>query len=234
MIHSVELYTREAKTAACYLALALAVFVSTIPTYELWVSALRPTSVLESVPVLALALAVQTLSWLFLLLILQLATFGCSRQQTSPWSHSLYVVFHSATCAIQRWSFLSILWGSPAFNYIAKGLGARYKGRVLCLGYIIYDFPYITFSDRTIVDEALITGHFGIYGNITLGPTLVSGILHQGSFAMANAIMSEKETCPRRGSVNNRFTRASSSPGTEILDNVDSHLKEIFVDDPKD
>jgi hypothetical protein len=58
--------------------------------------------------------------------------------------------------------------GSPLFSSILRFLGETVEGQDLYYGTRMYDFPYITFADKTIVDFSMVAGHYKDYKNWTL------------------------------------------------------------------
>lgn len=195
-IHPLTSLLQEMTINLLYLVLMATLFVGLLPAYELW-KVLKPSSV-YIIPVLAMTMAVQTLSWVLILFLFQLALYGRSPKRTSPWSSSLFAVYITACWNIQVTSFLPALWGTPLFNAAARLLGSTIGGRVLYFGLPIFDFPYITVAEKTILDCVAIIGHYVVYREITVGHTIVSGVLHQGTVGLPNSVVSGKESGPWR------------------------------------
>lgn len=197
-----DLLQHEIKLAFLYLVYLLSIFVSFMPSYELWEFGVKPSSVFLAVPAFAAALAAQTFTALLILCVFQMAAVGCgSTKPSKPCSFALYAVYHTVTYSIQVWSFQSLLWGTPMFSFVLKLLGANVEGHLLYFGFRVYDPAYITFTDRTISDGATIVGHYGLYNKLVLGPCHVSGLIHQQTFAMANTVVTAEESGPGRALV---------------------------------
>ena len=45
----------------------------------------------------------------------------------------------------------------------------------------LHEFNLLTFDDRTMVSNAYVQGHFVVFGEVTLGCTRVSGVVHDGA-----------------------------------------------------
>jgi hypothetical protein len=72
-----------------------------------------------------------------------------------------------------------LLCGTPFFNVVARFLGATMEGRALFLEAKLYDWPYLTLADKTIVEEgAIITGHTVVFQELTIGPVRLAGVIH--------------------------------------------------------
>jgi len=123
-----------------------------------------------------------------------------SREHGKPASKTMYSLYSTMSFHFQQYSFLNIFQGSPAFNLILKLLGMRIEGRALLYPQRIYEFSFITVSNKTIIDGSHITGHYVVYSDIELGPSSFSGILHEGTYA-ANTILADKESGPLRAFV---------------------------------
>jgi hypothetical protein len=140
-----------------------------------------------------------------ILWILQLLTFGRSNhhRRTAPWNKPLYLVYLSSAWALQAWSILRLLHGTPLFNIVARVLGTTFHGKALFFGNRIYDFPFLVdIADKTVIDNCWVNGHFVVFQDIQLGPCHVSGVLHPYCFAMANARVTQAETGPFRAIMN--------------------------------
>ena len=65
------------------------------------------------------------------------------------------------------------------------------------MGNKLYDVPYLTILDKTVVDSSSLNGHSVVYGDVSLGPTIVKGILHEGTTCLGNSNLSANvETMP--------------------------------------
>jgi hypothetical protein len=102
-----------------------------------------------------------------------------------------------------KWTLL-IVWFSvssigtsvilnPAYNFMMRILGAKIEGRALLYQDGMYEYSYVTVADEKIVDAFQITVHYVVYGDATLGPCKVSGVMHEGTNA-ANACIASEES----------------------------------------
>ena len=92
----------------------------------------------------------------------------------------------------QKYSFLNILQGSPSFNLMMKLLGERIRDRALLYPHRLYEFSFITISDKVIVILSYILGHYAVYGDLTIGPSLVSGVVQEVIIASSTLPMDEE------------------------------------------
>ena len=87
---------------------------------------------------------------------------------------------------------------SSTYNTLLRILGVSFEGQALVLEGSIYEFPFITLSDKAVIDQTPgLTGHYVVYNKITIGPCKVGGIIHEGTYA-ANALITSKESGPWR------------------------------------
>eukprot|EP00797_Seminavis_robusta_P005916 Sro1398_g269260.1 Putative fatty-acid--CoA ligase FadD21 (1315) ;mRNA; f:11828-16087 len=152
---------------------------------------------------MALALAVFCFSWFFLLVLLHWVTYPSqyffgARGQTKPWSLAMFAIYMDLHCYLWDFSLLPIFWGTPFFNLFLRGMGCNVEGQALFFGIRLYDLPLVTIKDRTIIDSCIVSGHSWVYDGVYIGPTTVAGVLHEGSFCLANTYLedSSKETHP--------------------------------------
>jgi acyl-CoA synthetase (AMP-forming)/AMP-acid ligase II/acyl carrier protein len=194
--------TNEVMLNVGYVACLGMIFITLLPSYELWMYAFNnPQSIWTAVPALACALALQTLSWTVVLSIFQFVTLIFSGDG-SPWSNTLYLLYGTMAFSHQRYSMLSLLLGSPAYNCIARMLGVKIEGQALLMPSRMYEYSYLTFGNRAVIDSSQICGHYAVYNEITVGPCKVTGTMHMGSY-VANALVTSKESGPYRGFVGN-------------------------------
>ena len=71
-------------------------------------------------------------------------------------------------------------------------LGAKIEGRALLYQDGMYEYSYVTVADEKIVDAFQITVHYVVYGDVTLGPCKVAGVMHEGTYAANACIVSEE------------------------------------------
>ena len=162
------------------------------PAYLVWThvppAVSMDVSIVTCVPIGALSLAAEFLSWLVLFLSLNAITFlGVSQTRARPWISGMHWVYQTAADTFEQWSFFRIFYGTPIFPFLARLMGATVEGRVLYFGERIYDFPLITLGDRTVIDNALVVGHSIDYGQLTFGHTHVHGLVHERTFVMAGS-----------------------------------------------
>ena len=97
----------------------------------------------------------------------------------------------SSSLSADMWSFQSILC-------------VKNGGRALLFPLRIFDGHSVNISDKTIV---------AVFDKITLGPCHLSELIHEGTFTMANSIVSSKES--GRWRVVAAFGAASSNETAE-------------------
>jgi hypothetical protein len=185
-----------------YLVSYFMVLLSIVPSYELWMNVIQPSSVWIAVPRLAMMLGTQTISFLVLLYVISLAGFGGTsfKGRSKPWNEAFYNVYHSYNWCTQNVTMMSDLWGTPLFGFVLNLLGANVEGRFLYFGSTLFEIPYLSVVDRTVSDGAKLLGHYAVYSNIALSPVRASGILHENTLLLANSTVSDgcKENGPWR------------------------------------
>jgi len=194
-----ELLKYDVLVAIGYSIYWVLLFCTFIPPYELWMHCFgNPSSIWVAVPALTSALALQTISWIFLCLIFQSITLAFCTERATPWSRALYCVNVDVSWALQTFSFISVTLGSPTYNYFVRMLGGKINGRTLLFPNMLHDFSLLSFEDKTIADSSIITGHYVVYNSVVLGPSCISGILHEGTYAANASICAiESEPCWR-------------------------------------
>ena len=90
------------------------------------------------------------------------------------------------------------------------------------------------FAENTIVDSSHISGHYAVYGDITIGHCKVSGILHQGTYA-ANALITSSVSGPMKHPhvlpeqvPNHMHTKSHSVPG--VVESTSNHIMADLLD----
>jgi hypothetical protein len=189
--------------------------VSLVPAYELWQFVLQPASAEAAMPVFAMALGLQTMSWVSLLFLLQTATLWGWRERTPPWCSPLYLVYIDLSASIQNWSCLPLLWGTPFFAVFLQILGATVEGRLLHFGRKVHDIALLHVTGVTISDGAQMAGNQAVFDEITVGKYSVSDILQQGAFMTSNAVVNGSE--PWRAHVG----ASNSHPPASIIESND-------------
>jgi hypothetical protein len=184
------------------LFLVIIIFWSTVPAYELFQFDVGdPLNIGFSVAKFALVLFVQTMAWLVLFWLLQRVILRQNEQ--GKWqarSRGLYDVYMTVTFfLIERWTLLTLAYGTPLVNGYFKCLGAKFEGRMVYFANSSYDFPLLTFADRTIVDRCVVSGHSVTGTGIELGPSKCAGTLHEGVVVLAHTdLTGVEETGPCR------------------------------------
>jgi len=95
----------------------------------------------------------------------------------------------------------SLIYTVLIFSMWLLVLGGTFegKGRTLVFGTQIYEFPFIYFSDKTIIDGAQVSAHMAVGQEMTIGPVRLAGIIHETTFVSAGAILrAGEETRPMR------------------------------------
>ncbi|CAB9527997.1 Putative fatty-acid--CoA ligase FadD21 [Seminavis robusta] len=178
-------------------------FLSLIPTFELFQLDYGTSSAGFLVVKVAVTLAVFCDTQFFLHMLLHWITYPsqyfCGTQgQTKPWSMIMFAIYMNLHRHLEDFSLLAIFWGTPFFNWFLQGMGCNVEGRALFFGVRLYDLPLVTIKDKTIIDSSIVSGHSWVYDGVYIGPTTVAGVLHEGSFCLANTYLedSSKETHP--------------------------------------
>ena len=79
--------------------------------------------------------------------------------------------------------------GTVFYNWSIRFLGCSIEGDLIFLGSSLYNFPHITFADKTVVDEALVLGHQQVFSNLSILDTTLAGVLHQGTFPLPGSVL---------------------------------------------
>ena len=131
---------------------------------------------------------------------------------------------------------------SPLYNHIVRILGGKVEGQAILLPSRIYEFSKMNFAEKTIVDSSHITGHYAVYGDVTIGHCKVSGILHGGTYA-ANALITSSVSGPMRAFVgtypkhphvlpeqvtNHTHNKSHSIPG--VVESISNHNMADLLD----
>ena len=183
-------------------------FGTLIPPYELWVHVFNdPISIWIAVPALASALALQTISLTIVLAVLERVALPHSETNSIHRSNVIYGIYQNIAYDIHTLSFLVVTLGSPLYNHIVRILGGKFEGQAILLPSRIYEFSQMIFAENTIVDSSHITGHYAVYGDVTIGHCKVSGILHEGTYA-ANALITSSVSGPMRAFVGTYPTKS--------------------------
>uniref|UniRef100_A0A7S1Y5P3 Uncharacterized protein n=1 Tax=Grammatophora oceanica TaxID=210454 RepID=A0A7S1Y5P3_9STRA len=85
------------------------------------------------------------------------------------------------------WGHGFLLFGTPFFNVLARIMGASIEGELLFNGRMMHDFHALTFREKTIIDECQISAHVQIGNDMTVEPSIHSGVLHEGCFTLAGS-----------------------------------------------
>ena len=176
-------------------------FCTLIPSYELWMQVFgNPQSIFMAVPALATSIALQKLSWAVLFAGFQYITLLGSYSTHRPYSNTMYSVYQTSNFVYHKYSFINTLLGSPPYTFIMRFLGVKNEGRALLYPFRFDEYPYISITNKTVVDGAYIGGHYVVYSEIILGPCKASGVMHEMYFA-ANALVVAKESEPWRANM---------------------------------
>lgn len=175
-------------------------FASLIPSVEVWrVFSPNPaTCALTTGFVLALVMAVHSMSMVILARALQFFVYFESSERSKPWSVSVYVSFEiNYHWLIQKYSLLSLFSGGPLFNCYASFRGVKMDGQALFVGNLrFYDGHYVTIADRTIIDSSWVSGHFQIFHDLNLGKSKACGTLHPLTLVGCKSVAVTAETGP--------------------------------------
>lgn len=191
-----QLFGQEVEMSILYLISFCFLFGTLVPSYELWVVVFNnPNSIWVAVDALTCALALQTVVWSVLIALVQrIALIPSISNSSRPFRKTIYSLYGTMVFAYQTYSCLALFMGSPVFNFVMSWvLGVKFEGRAILSPFRMYEHSSITVADKTIVDSSQITGHYAVYGEVTLGPTRLQGVLHEGSY-VANATINSTET----------------------------------------
>merc|ERR1712024_403583 len=108
-----------------------AILLSLVPSYELWMRVIMPTSIWTAVPTLTIAIILQMMSWTVLFALVQATALAGTKKQGNPWSVVAYAIYGTVYSAYQNWAFMSILHGSRAYNLLQRVLGCTFEGKAL-------------------------------------------------------------------------------------------------------
>jgi len=147
-----------------------------------------PISIWTAVPCLLCSLVLYTMFLGLIVAFLQYDALAWSEELSHPWRKSAYAAYQTMAHTFQVYSFVDVVLGSPIYTFVVKLLGGKIEGRALLFPQRLHEFSLLRFLDRTIVDSSHVTGHYGIYNEIVIGPCRVGGVLREGVYA-ANALV---------------------------------------------
>lgn len=174
-----------------------------VPSYELYQAvSCSENTLLSQVIALAAALLLHTSLWTILLGIVQHVAQIGARQNRRPWNRALYVVYLTMQFAHQKFSLVRVFHGSSSFNLVVRALGGRFLGRAILFPRNAYEYSFIEFGDRAIVSNADVNGHYFVNGEMVLGPSRLSGVIHDGCYT-TNAAIEDGESGPWRMFIGN-------------------------------
>ena len=227
---SFSVLKREILMISGYTMVVGAIFLSLVPSYELWMRVVAPASIWTAVPTLTIAIIVQMLSWTILFALIQTIALTGTKGRRHPWSVVAYAIYGTMYSAYQNWAFMSVLHGSRTYNLLQRVLGCKFEGKALLFSRN-EDLPRLTFSDKTIVDSGCtISGHYAVYGNIVLGSSKISGVLHEGTFASCSTLTSN-ESGPGRTYVGVAGSKSPALHDTTSSSSSDGALFPISISD---
>ena len=90
-----------------------------------------------------------------------------------------------------------------------------------------YEYSLLKFADKAIVDTSSITGHYGVYSKVFIGPCEVSGVIHPGTYLANASLISSKEAGPMRSFVGIN----QGEPGLSIVDALNTNRSKLSVED---
>ena len=212
--------------------------VSSVPAYELFkIDVGDPLGLGFSVAKFGAVLGLQTCVWLLMCLIFQKVTMKVDKRDNwQVTSLPLYGVYLAVNFFIAwRWSLIHLTYGTPYINMYLKCLGSAIDGQLLFFGRSIYDYPLLTFSDRTVIDQDVVVCAHSISSGdgLQIAPTRVSGILHQGSTVLAGTDMTgAEETGPCQFVVPNRNSRMKNPNITGMAHSPRRQRPDLPSEDP--
>lgn len=177
---------------------------SLVPSFEVWLLC-DPQKPIVAVPVLMMALVTQTLSWLALVRTIQALAYcrGYSKRPAFP----IFMILQTATWALQVFSLLPLMWGTPMILTALQFLGATVEGHeVIFNGLRVYDFWGLSIANKTVIDNALTLGHQVVYSDLQVGPMRLSGLYHSFSTTVIGSHDDVTEKSPWRAYVGSKNT----------------------------
>lgn len=164
---------------------ALLICSSFIPAYELFVATVIDAAPGVAILWLGVILVVQCMAWILVECIVQLILYASSAPEHLfvVYSSYLVVAWHN-----HDWNMLlTCLRGTYFIRFYLWLMGSRIEGELWYFGSHIYDFPKLSFENKTVVDDAHILGHYVVFGNVVLDDTRVGGVVHPGTYCTAGA-----------------------------------------------
>jgi carbonic anhydrase/acetyltransferase-like protein (isoleucine patch superfamily) len=213
-ISTCDNWTRHVVLNVLYILTFGIALLSLVPVYDMWMRVFRPNTIEEAVPVLAVSLIMQTIVWFVILRIIQLFALGVKTNWREGKASPVHLNYLTILWAAQTWSFLPILYGTPYFNVLAFFMGAKQEGRVIFFGSRLYDWPYISIADRTLVDDgAMISGHSQVFEETAIGPVRLAGLIHEDSWISVGAYLrSSDEVDPFKAIIDVSALDANTKP----------------------
>jgi len=161
-----------------------------IPLYELMMA--FPTGASLGIQVLGVAFAIllQCVVWTCYLRLLQFVAYSLpDTSARTPLLHTL----SSYEWTVQTYGLWCLLFGTPFFGKVLQVFGSTVEGRLLFFGEVVQDIPLLSFADKTIVDNSIVTGHHQVYSVMTLRSTSVGGVVHAGSRLFGGACVESNQ-----------------------------------------
>lgn len=100
---------------------------------------------------------------------------------------AIFSILQTIAYNFQVYTMIVTIQGSPLYNAFLRLLGCKVKEAIV-FGEI-YEFSLINIANKSIIDNAMITGHYVVFSDAMVGPSTVEGLVNEGCF-VANASFS--------------------------------------------
>ncbi|GFH54083.1 hypothetical protein CTEN210_10559 [Chaetoceros tenuissimus] len=169
----------------CYIVVFAA---SLIPSYEFWKGFVsQHTSIWDISVVLAGSFICHTFVFTSIFAMIQKMLLPRPLERMKYQNVALFSILQTIAYNFQVYTMIVTVQGSPLYNVFLRLLGCKVKEAIV-FGEI-YEFSLITIANKSIIDNAMITGHYVVFSDAMVGPSTVEGLVSEGCF-VANASFS--------------------------------------------
>ncbi|CAB9525429.1 7a-methyl-1,5-dioxo-octahydro-1H-inden-4-yl [Seminavis robusta] len=164
--------------------LAVVLFVSLIPSYELGRACMNNATTGVAMFGLLMAVLLQLFLWLLSSRVFESIQLNLPTgvQESTIGAYVANVWFFRVQNVLEL-----LLAGTPMFTYYAHIMGAEVNGDFWYFGNAIYEYSNLHIHGSTIVDSSSLNGHYIDGNGLTIDDTHISGVLHPGCFAVAGS-----------------------------------------------
>ncbi|CAB9531017.1 unknown protein [Seminavis robusta] len=190
--------------------LALVLFASLIPSYELGLAVMNNATTGVAVFGLLVAVLLQLFVWLLSSRVFESIQLNLpsGAQQSTIGAYVTNVWFFRVQNLVEL-----LLAGTPMFTHYVRIMGAEVNGDFWYFGNAIYEYNKLHIHGSTIVDSSSLNGHYMDGNGLTIDDTCIFGVLHPGCFAVAGSIASG-ENGPWKVILGNGCAQASADFGS--------------------